>query len=395
MKKKIGIVTMTSGTNYGNKLQNYASQEVLKKFNFDPCTILNSTKKGFNIPTSFMSNVKKLNPFYIIKVIQIRLKNKFYIKNSDDKLLASFLWKKKYKNEIIQLKKDRINAFSVFFKKHIVQSSFTISLDDLKLVELNKFDYFVCGSDQVWNPNYPQNSSIDFLQFTEQSKRIAFSPSFGVSEIPESKKSIYGQWLTEIPHLSVREDQGAKIIKDLTGRDATVLIDPTLMQNRQEWLNIAKKPDLDIEEKYILTYFLGNQTTKYRKHIQKVAKESSCSIINLNDIHEMESYKIDPSAFLYLINNAFLVCTDSFHGMVLSIILSSEFIAFDRVEDGESMGSRVTTLLNKFNLKNRHFNNFKNIDVSIKTDYISLQHIIELEQKKVHDYFSKIFNANS
>ena len=392
--KKIGIVTITRNENYGNKLQNYAVQEVLKKLGYETETILNSTKKGFNTPISFLFKIKKINPFYIFKVIQVRLKNRFHIKNSKDKLFSSIFWEKKNRDEISKAKKDRVNAFYTFSKKHIVQSSFTISLDGLKLSELNKFDYFVCGSDQVWNPIYPQTSSIDFLQFTEQSKRIAFSPSFGVSEIPENKKTIYGKWLNEIPYLSVRENQGAEIIKHLTGRDATVLVDPTLMLNKEQWLRLAKQPNIDVEEKYILTYFLGNQTKKYQKYIEKVANEYSCTIINLNDIHEMDNYKIDPSGFLYLINNAFLVCTDSFHGMVLSMILNSEFVAFDRVEDGKSMGSRVTTLLNKFNLKNRHFNNFKNIDVSIKTDYISLQHIIELEQKKVHDYFSKIFNTN-
>jgi hypothetical protein len=393
--KKIGIITITRNQNYGNKLQNYAVQEVLKKLGFETETILNSTKKGFKTPISFLSKIKKINPFYILKVIQVRLKNRFYIKNSNDKLFTSILWEKKYRNEILKAKKDRVNAFSVFFKRHIVQSSFTISLDDLKLSELHKFDYFVCGSDQVWNPNYPQNSSIEFLQFTEQSKRIAFSPSFGVSEIPESKKSSYAQWLNEIPHLSVREDQGAKIIKDLTGRDATVLVDPTLMLNKQQWLNIAKKPDLDIEEKYILTYFLGNQTAKYRKHIQKVAKESSCAIINLNDIHEMESYKVDPSGFLYLINHAFLVCTDSFHGMVLSIILNSEFIAFDRVEDGKSMGSRVDTLLNKFQLTHRHFNKIQFQEKNVTFDYKNINSIIESEQHKTYTYFSNIFESHN
>jgi len=389
--KKIGIITITRNQNYGNKLQNYAVQEFINKLGYETETILNSTKKGFNTPISFLSKIKKINPFYIFKVIQVRLKNRFHIKNSKDKLFSSIFWVKKNRDEISKTIKDRVNAFHTFSKRHIVQSTFTISLNDLKLSELNKFTYFVCGSDQVWNPNYPQTSNIDFLQFTEQSKRIAFSPSFGVSEIPESKKSIYSKWLNEIPYLSVRENQGAKIIKDLTGRDATVLVDPTLLLNKKEWMCLVKKPDMTIPKKYILTYFLGNQKKEYYSFIHKAAKENDCIVINLNDIHEIESYKVDPSGFLYLINNSFLVCTDSFHGMVFSIIFKKEFVAFDRVEDGKSMGSRVETLLNKFDLEGRHFNILKRHKKMVSTDFSHIIEIIKNEQNRTFNYFSEIF----
>lgn len=389
--KKIGIVTITRNQNYGNKLQNYAVQEVINKLGYETETILNSTKKGFDTPISFLSKIKKINPFYIFKVILVRLKNRFHIKNSKDKLFSSIFWEQRNRDEISKTIKDRVNAFHTFSKRHIVQSTFTISIDDLKLSELNKFTYFVCGSDQVWNPNYPQTSNIDFLQFTEQSKRIAFSPSFGVSEIPESKKSIYSKFLNEIPYLSVRENQGAKIIKDLTGRDAKVLVDPTLLLNKEDWMSLVKKPDMTIPKKYILTYFLGNQKKEYNNFIYKTANENDCTVINLNDIHEMESYKVCPSGFLYLIDNSFLICTDSFHGMVFSIIFKKEFVAFDRVEDGKSMGSRVDTLLNKFELEGRHFNILKRSKKIVSTDFSHITEIIKNEQNRTLNYFSEIF----
>jgi len=390
--KRIGIITITRGENYGNKLQNYAVQEVLKKLGFETHTILNSTKKGFNSPISFFVKLKKLNPLYVLKVFKVRLKNKLFVKNSSDNILKSFFWEKKFRNEIRNIQDERVNAFSIFFKNYISQSNFTISITDLKLKELNKYDYFVCGSDQIWNPNYPQNSMIDFLQFATKSKRVAYAPSFGVNSIPNSKKKIYKKWLSEIPNLSVREDQGAEIIKELTGREVGVLVDPTLMLNKQEWLEIEEKPDLDIGKKYILTYFLGNQIKRYKSFIQKVAKEYSCNIINLNDIHEMESYKVDPSEFLFLINNAFLVCTDSFHGMVFSIIFNKEFIAFDRVEEGHSMSSRIETLLNKFDLMNRHFKNIKNFDTISEINFRLVEDIIKIEQDKTYNFFYKVFD---
>jgi hypothetical protein len=72
-------------------------------------------------------------------------------------------------------------------------------------------------------------------------KRIAYAPSFGVSEIADEHKENYKEWISGIHKLSVREDDGAKIIKDLTGRDAPVLVDPTLLLTKEKWMTISKE----------------------------------------------------------------------------------------------------------------------------------------------------------
>jgi hypothetical protein len=393
--KKVGIITITRGQNYGNKLQNYAVQQVLRKLGCAPLTILNKTRRGEATKLSIGQRLKKLSPVYIYRVARTRINTTLYIKDSEQSILKSFLWKEKNKNKIIYTLNNRIGNFDKFTKKHIVESTFTISASSYSNEELNSFDYFVCGSDQIWNPFYPQNSLIDFLQFASAEKRIAYAPSFGVSHIPENKSELYKKWISDIPHLSVREEKGATLIKELTGRDAEVLVDPTLMLTANEWLAIAEKPDFEVPDKFILTYFLGNQNRKYKRFIQKQAENLNCKIINLNEIREFEHYCVDPSGFVYLINKATLVCTDSFHGTVLSIILKRNFVVFDRVEDGHSMGSRMETLLKKFGMEERKFDYLCNVSLLKDIDFSKVKDVCKLERNRTLNFLTKAITGET
>lgn len=379
--KKVGIITITRGQNYGNKLQNYAVQEVLCKLDCTPVTIVNQTKRGGTTQLTVAQRLKKLSPVYMYRVARSRISTSLYIKDSAHSIIQSLIWKRRNIDKIKIAHNKRIGNFAKFTEKHITESKFSITANNYSIEELILFDYFVCGSDQIWNPFYPQNSLIDFLQFAPAEKRIAYAPSFGVSHIPEHKKEIYKKWISEIPHLSVREEKGVQIIKELTGRDAEVLVDPTLMLTAEEWLAIAEKPDFEVPEKFILTYFLGNQNRKYKQFIQKQAENMRCKIINLNEIREFEHYCVDPSGFVYLINKAALVCTDSFHGTVLSIILKRNFVVFDRVEDGHSMGSRMETLLKKFGMEERRFEKVFKSDFS-DIDLLKFNNMLLNEQRK-------------
>ncbi len=385
---KIGIITITRDENYGNRLQNYAVQEIIKKLGFEAETIINTTANGFNSVASRADIYKKLKPTHLLRAINARLRNKLMIKNDRDGILKSLFWKLSCKDKISAAVKQRKIAFLNFNHRNIIFSRTTISLDHIDKAGLNHYEYFVCGSDQIWNPYYPQTSMIDFLQFAPKSKRIAYAPSFGVDHIPEHKKEHYRQWLRDIPYLSIREQQGAAIIKDLTGRDATVLVDPTLMLSKDEWMAIAQKPSISNKGKYVLTYFLGNETNEYQSTIRDIAARSSCKIINLADIREFESYAVDPAEFVYLINNAELVCTDSFHGAVFSIIMRTHFIVFDRLEDGHSMGSRLENLLSNFGMEERLFRNIRKIEDVFNTDFSNVERIIAVEQNKAWSFLS-------
>ena len=205
----------------------------------------------------------------------------------------------------------------------------------------------------MWNPTYPSTSEINFLQFAPEKKRITYAPSFGIEKIPETLQSDYIKWLKEIPYLSVREEQGKKMVHELTGRDAEILCDPTMTLPADHWIEIEEKPAGIAETPYLLTYFLGDRTKDYDRYIKKIADQYGLKIINLYDVLDLQGYAVAPQEFIYLIHHAQLVCTDSFHGAVFSILMHTNFVSFGRVENGGSMESRMQTLLSRFGLEQR------------------------------------------
>lgn len=362
--KKAAIITLNGYFNYGNRLQNYALQEILRSL-------------GLSVETIIVDRNKKNN--YVNKKITIsRVLNKArYIVHN-----------KKYRK--YELK--RVEKFKCFTDDYITETNFSISDTDIPDDLSSRYDYFVIGSDQVWNPYLINGSSIFFATFSPKEKRVAYAPSFGISSIPDEFKENYKNWLFDMKSLSVREEAGAKIVKNLTGRDADVLIDPTLMLSKEQWVSIAKPDSNKIQQEYLLTYFLGKVSNENYKKIKKIAFEHNLKIINLASLKDKNSYVVDPSEFIDYINSASVFFTDSFHGCVFSILLEKPFVVFERIGKGPSMNSRINTLLSKFNMKSRHWNDIKENADMFNVDYSHIPDILESERHKAFKYLKNALN---
>lgn len=322
-KFRVGIVTMSNGSNYGNKLQNYAVEQVLSDMGFEPYTLSNDLYNK-----SFKQKIKGLVKF----VLNINHE----------------------KNSVYRQK--RFNAFNDRFLHYYNK---VLTEDDKNNINAD-FDFFVAGSDQIWNPaSSIGKTSIPFLAFADENKRISYAASFGVLEIEDKYKALYKNGISGLKSVSVRETAGRDIVKKLTGREATVVVDPTLMIDGDKWRLIARKPMWLKEDKFILTYFLGKNDEQRQNAVNTLAEERDCVVINLLDKSIRDIYAADPCEFLYLIDNAELVCTDSFHACVFSILLNSPFAVFNRLGKEKSMNSRFDTLLGLFNLKDRYYDILK------------------------------------
>ena len=260
--KKVGILTINDDENYGNRLQNYAVQKKLEDNDMLIETICNQRN---NI--GLKSIIKKI---------------------------------KKCIKKVINIKKfGRYNQF-MEFNKNIKYSNIHIDANHIPNKLAEKYDYFITGSDQVWNPNFGRMSDIDFLTFAPKEKRNSFSASFGISEIPLEMKEYYKQRLEGLNNISVREEAGKKIVEDLTGRkDIQVLVDPTMLLTAEEWDKVSKKPKQLKNDKYILNYFLGELSEIRKKEIDRIAIENNCEVINILDKNS-PFYQTGSSEFLYL-----------------------------------------------------------------------------------------------
>lgn len=345
---KIGIVTIYDNNNYGNKLQCFALQQKLTELGAD-VTVIHDEDKRLSI------KVKKR--------IKMLLKQRSTIKGAK-------LRKRKFED----------------FNKKIKYSKYTVDFAHPRIKE--EFEYFIVGSDQVWNPCFNRLSNLDILKFTKPNKRISYAASFGINDIPTEYKSRISNEIAKFKAISVREDKGKEIIEKCTERnDIQVLIDPTMMLTSKDWDKIIMKPEQAINKKYILKYFLGDISKDKNDEINRIAKENDCEIIDISDKNS-PFYQTGPSEFLYLEKNAFLICTDSFHSCVFAILYNVPFIVFNREHNGTSMNSRITTLLLKFQLENRYYEGKINNQI-LQADYKIAYKILEKERKKSLDFLKK------
>ena len=206
--------------------------------------------------------------------------------------------------------------------------------------------------------NYVGNSKANFLTFAPKYKRISYAPSISSLEIPDNRKEEFYNYLSGIERLSCREIEGSKLIEEVSKRKCTTVLDPTLLLNSYEWDKIKSNTQKNMTKKYIIKYFLGNITDEYEQYIKEYQKEKNLEVININ-----EETLIDPTKFIELISNSELVCTDSYHGLLFSIIYKRPYVLFERLSNVVSMSSRFSSIHELLELPNRNYKSIENKDV--------------------------------
>ncbi len=358
MSNSVAIITLYGNNNYGNKLQNYALQEYLKKYFKNVDTLINYpiTNKA----------------------------HRYYLRNIKNVIKSAF------KSKSLTTNKNRLNCF-LDFNNYINYNARKITIKNAKKFD---YDYFVVGSDQVWNYHYALND-IELLSFAPADKRISYAASFGFLDIPDVYKIKMKNELEKFNSISVREEEAKELLDSINiNKDVTVLVDPTFLLTASQWDKVAKKPLFDIPKKYILLYFLGNISNERYSKIKKFAISNNCEIVSLLDKNTIY-YETGPSEFLYLVKNSYAVFTDSFHSSIFSIIYNRPFMIFDRdevgIDDKSNMNSRLVTLTKLFKLDNMYSGmiDFKKMQLDSKNNNI----IIESERDRANKFIENAIKS--
>ena len=291
----------------------------------------------------------------------------------------------KYKYEFIRRKN-----FKIFNKNINYKYAFKKNMNFGKIN--NYFDYFIVGSDQVWNPRFYKDMFINMLGFVEKKeKKIAVSPSISIDKLSNEEKKEFQKYLYNFKALSCREEKGTDIIKDLgVSENVITLIDPTLVVSTSIWDTVSKRPFFEVPSKYILLYFLGNITDEYEQIITKIAVKYGLKIINLLD-KKSEFYGCGPSEFIYLIKNSSIVLTDSFHGSVFAYLYDKPLKIFKRNDLNTSMNSRLINLINILHIDEDVYLN-SSIDLNTIFNVKYDKKYLELERKKFLNYIQDNLN---
>lgn len=370
MNSKVLLTTVFSGYNFGSSLQALAGKAILKELGYE-CEVVaqKSLVKGRDI---------RLGKLFTILTRSLLLRGK-----SGSKALSTY--QGSYNKTMIGDSAERFARFTA----EVLQPRY-LSWSGLKKEAADCVACFA-GSDQIWNSSTMYVDPMYYLRFAPAEKRVAFAPSFGRDFVAAYNKTKMSKWIGEFAHLSVREDSGVTLIKEMTGKDAVQLIDPTLMVDGETWkrtLGIA-----DRTENYILAYFLDKPSDKARNAILELKDALHCEVIGIpyqfNDMGYCDKVvPTGPIEFLDLINNAKCVLTDSFHGTAFSINLHIPFYVFGRAYgSAHSQNSRVESILRKMNMQNR-FEPTDAFDNMLNLDFKHSERVLLEERQKAREYIT-------
>ena len=280
---KIGILTFHEASNYGALLQSYALQEALIKLGAEPQFV--------NIRRKAQSQAPVASPF--AKRIQ-------------------------------DMKEKRDALFAAFRDKYLKQSQLFEMQDDID----SAFDAFIAGSDQVWNLSIPEVDARYFLPFAKPEKRFSYAASFGSSSVPESSREWISKQLSLFNQITVREENGKALVKDLTGKDAKVCVDPVFLLDTDQWKAIADA-DKDPDSSPYLLLFLLQFDPAFVQMAQQAAKEKNLAlkVVTAGFMPQLgfEAWtNTSVNRWVSLISNAGHVYSDSFHAMAFSLMFGKK-----------------------------------------------------------------------
>jgi hypothetical protein len=350
MKKKVGILSFPRYFNYGTFLQLYALQTAVSRLGYEPEVIdYDPYNDSGRRP---LAGSKQPMWWKAAKRVSRRLRDTlaFQVNRSADLAPADNF--APARNALFEeFLHTRLNlGRRTYFTKH----------------ELECFppacDAAIVGSDQVWHPVAHYKDQAYFLSFVDPNKRIAYAPSIGLSEIPESTRDWMRDRIEAIPHLSIRESVGAKLVSELTGREAPVVLDPAYLLEATEWSEFSNT-SVSADRPYLMCYFL--ESDEYmRERAKQLAAEHGLNLY-LVPVHQADVEREDPAfhklegvgpqEFVGLLRNAALVCTDSFHGTSFSVIFNRPFLTFRRYDNPAQVAnhSRLDSILTMLGLESQ------------------------------------------
>lgn len=325
--KRYGILTINdTASNYGNRLQNYALETLLSGYG-TATTIqhyLDAADGGSLAKISARRNLSEVK-----KAVLGHVPNPANLE---------------YRRRWEELK---------FTAKYIGKSPVTISQAKGLSPNGRDLDKIVLGSDQVWNDRHLSQADLKIRlgMFAPSERVMSYAASFGVDHVREENKGIFRLALERMSMIGVREFRAKELVEELSGRKATVVLDPTLMVPAEQWRTITRG-FVPQGERYVLTYFLGGISKERGAAIEAFAKAHGCTVRRILDPSDPGTYIAGPQDFVELFSKAAYVCTDSYHACCFSLLFDKPFRVFARegIKRNDKMNSRMETLFRLFDL---------------------------------------------
>lgn len=366
MERKAGFLTVHCSKNPGASLQAHALAKKMSTF-IEDITLIDYCPSYFLDPM----DIEKRKEWSV----KDKLKN-ILIGRAQQKRHDLFV---KFQDEFLPPKTKRYN-----------------SPDELTGEELG-FTHYICGSDQIWNPQHVRYDDTFFFDFVgnAQVKKVSYAASIGQDQLNDVDKAYLKKGLSNMDAVSIREKDGVALVKNEFHVNAEQNIDPTLLYPGEYWKTLEKAPDTGIPEKYVLYYPIHNSELsgallkyyKKKSHLPCVAVDGGVKKYKNVDI-QMRSY--GPCEFLWMLDHAEYVVTNSFHGTVLSILLNKKVISFKH----KSRNSRLSNVLDLLDLRELQVDSVEQAERidwdNIAKKYLQLDVRLLPEREKALDYLARV-----
>jgi hypothetical protein len=384
MEKVIGLVLSYKTTNYGSQLQAYATQYVIEKMGYATKII---TYVGMPSLASKIVGPGFFTSLYY-SFLAKRKRRKTRIDISDEKYKQNNALRKKISEKFINDRLKNIRYYSKY--SELVEDA-------------SQMAAVLIGSDQKWGPGFCYNrlSTLDFVP--NGVRRISYATSLGVSEYPMYCRKLSKKMWEKIDCLSVREKQGAELIKEICGAiPVEVVVDPTYLITKNEWKELVPFRQMENED-YVFCYFLGNDDEE-KNCAKRFAEKKGLKVISImsnESFTEKDNWYADkvvmgasPEDFINWIRGASYIFTDSFHGLAFSVINEKQFYIFYRKRDDTrlSRNSRIDNILNLWGIEDRliidmsiNWNHYLNKEI----DYQKVREVVLSEREKSLNFLRK------
>lgn len=239
----------------------------------------------------------------------------------------------------------RKRAFDSFTARYLHLTRRYGSNDELR-ADPPEAAVYIAGSDQIWNPLFPNGKDPAFyLEFVRCGERASYAASFSVDAFPEELRPITAQYLNRFTHIAVRERSALAILASLGVQGGVATLDPVFLLDRDHWESMAQPP-IRTAEPYIFIYDFENSTA-IRSIAERIAAEQGLRIYSLLSLPYADRCFLlcGPEEFLGLLKNASFVLSNSFHATAFSVIFEREFAVVERTEKINTRMHDFTALL--------------------------------------------------
>ena len=365
--KKIGILTFATADNYGAVLQAYALKYSLLNMG-NPTHVINFYYPKTQRVKQFFYGYRPSIKWFVRRIFSVLFRpiGKYY----------------------------RQRYFGPFRKKYLEDTPPVFSKDLPALSK--KYDLFITGSDQIFNPRLTEFDTDFFLAFSQDtSKNASYAASFGLEldQFVEKEKAFIRTHLAHLAHISVREKQGKTIIQTLAPeRSVGVHIDPTLLFAKSAWEQIAVCPVCT--QKYALLYLM-HHNEPFARFAKDIAAQNGWTLVTIPSQTELKDWRPlfhkapTVQEWIGLFLNAQYVFTNSFHGLAFAINFNKPFLTAPLKRQGDA-SSRLNNLLETVGLQQRRFDPSVKQSIEKPIDWNAVNKVLAIEREKAFTYLQEI-----